>query len=93
MRDKDIHAMLMRMAPLVDCWYFTDLATPRAARATELAEALREIGKPAGRSVDIDCLPDPAADPADRIVFFGSFYTVGGVLREGLPRLSGHHVG
>ena len=33
------------------------------------------------------------ADPADRIVVFGSFYTVGGVLREGLPRLTAAHVG
>ena len=34
-----------------------------------------------------------AADPADRIVVFGSFYTVGGVLKEGLPRLSAPHLG
>ena len=34
-----------------------------------------------------------AADPPDRIVVFGSFYTVGGVLKEGLPRLSATHVG
>ena len=33
-----------------------------------------------------------AADPADRIVVFGSFYTVGEVLREPLPRLSAPHV-
>ena len=33
------------------------------------------------------------ADPADRIVVFGSFYTVGGVLKEGLPRLSAPHLG
>ena len=34
-----------------------------------------------------------AADPTDRIVVFGSFYTVGGVLQEGLPRLAAAHVG
>jgi dihydrofolate synthase/folylpolyglutamate synthase len=34
-----------------------------------------------------------AADPADRIVVFGSFYTVGGVLKDGLPRLGARHVG
>ena len=28
-----------------------------------------------------------AATPADRIVVFGSFYTVGGVLEHGIPRL------
>ena len=27
------------------------------------------------------------ADPADRILVFGSFFTVGGVLRHGIPRL------
>ena len=34
-----------------------------------------------------------AADPADRIFVFGSFYTVGGVLKNGLPRLSARHLG
>jgi dihydrofolate synthase/folylpolyglutamate synthase len=34
-----------------------------------------------------------AADPADRIVVFGSFYTVGGVLKDGLPRLGAPHAG
>jgi dihydrofolate synthase/folylpolyglutamate synthase len=29
------------------------------------------------------------ADPADRIVVFGSFYTVGGVLENGLPQRTG----
>jgi len=31
------------------------------------------------------------ADPADRIVVFGSFYTVGGVLENGLPQRTGRH--
>ena len=33
------------------------------------------------------------ADPADRIVVFGSFFTVGGVLKDGLPRLTAQHLG
>ena len=33
-----------------------------------------------------------AADPADRIVVFGSFYTVGGVLLNGTPRLHSKHL-
>ena len=33
-----------------------------------------------------------AADPADRIVVFGSFYTVGGVLQDGVPRLAAKHL-
>lgn len=32
------------------------------------------------------------ADPADRIVVFGSFYTVGGVLQDGIPRLAAKHL-
>ena len=34
-----------------------------------------------------------AAGPADRIVVFGSFYTVGGVLQDGIPRLHAKHLG
>ena len=102
MRDKDITAMLARMKPVVDAWYFTDLATPRAARAVELDAACRALPDPPGRSVATHVLPDPAsalraaleaADPADRIVVFGSFYTVGGVMRDGTPRLGGKHLG
>jgi dihydrofolate synthase/folylpolyglutamate synthase len=33
-----------------------------------------------------------AAKPADRIVVFGSFYTVGGVLQDGIPRLHAKHL-
>ena len=32
-----------------------------------------------------------AADPADRIVVFGSFYTVGGILKTGVPRMFAPH--
>ena len=33
-----------------------------------------------------------AADPADRIVVFGFFFTVGGVLHDGVPRLAAPHL-
>ena len=33
------------------------------------------------------------ADPTDRILVFGSFHTVGGVLKDGLPRLQARHLG
>ena len=97
MRDKEIAAMLARMAPMVDAWYFSDLATPRAASASELAGALGRTPLPAGHKTRSSCHADPvaaqraaleAADPADRIVVFGSFYAVGGVLKGGLPRLA-----
>jgi dihydrofolate synthase/folylpolyglutamate synthase len=104
MRDKDIPALLRRMAGLVDHWHFCDLDTPRAATAKELAHGLATLASqvPALARATVECHPDPAgalraaaaaAEPADRIVVFGSFYTVGGVLKEGLPKLAARHVG
>ena len=103
MRDKDIAGLLLKMAPLVDVWHCCALPTARAATAVELAEQVRTAtaGRP-GAVVAVHLHASPAealrsaaaaADPADRIVVFGSFYTVGGVLKEGLPRLTAAHVG
>jgi dihydrofolate synthase / folylpolyglutamate synthase len=95
MRDKDIAGLLARIRPLVDVWHLTDLPTTRAAKAADLAAALGE-----GAETHCHATPGEAlaaalaqADPADRIVVFGSFYTVGGVLQHGLPRLSAPHAG
>ncbi|NUZ05195.1 bifunctional tetrahydrofolate synthase/dihydrofolate synthase [Piscinibacter koreensis] len=102
MRDKDIAEMLAKMAPLVDHWHFTDLPAPRAARAAELNAIYRAVGQgaPAGASTEEHAGPVAAlgaalsaADPADRIVVFGSFYTVGAVLENGLPPLAGQQPG
>jgi dihydrofolate synthase/folylpolyglutamate synthase len=99
MRDKDIDAILARMAPLVDHWHFTDLPAARAASATQIAERFRTLGLK-GEAVTAATHASPSdalaaamngADPADRIVVFGSFYTVGGVLENGLPQRTGRH--
>ena len=94
MADKDLAPMLRKMGPLVDRWYFTDLDTPRAARADDLlarwtAQETRKDVAGSSHSSPMEALhaAAAAADPADRIVVFGSFYTVGGVLKQGLPRL------
>ena len=99
MQDKDVAAILARMAPLVDAWHVTDLPTPRAATADRLAQALRGNAATSAASVHTHASPRAAlaaaivaADPADRIVVFGSFYTVGGVLENGLPERSGRHL-
>ena len=100
MRDKDIDAILKRLAPLVDAWHFTDLPSARAASGAEIAERWRSVAGEASRaSVAVHADPPSAlaaavaeADPADRIVVFGSFYTVGGVLEHGLPLRAGRHV-
>ena len=96
MADKDLVGLMGRIAPLIDAWYCTDLPLPRAARAAQLAEHARAL-RP-GLVVSEHADPSAAlaaalaaADPTDRILVFGSFLTVGGVLRQGLPRLGAQH--
>jgi dihydrofolate synthase/folylpolyglutamate synthase len=98
MKDKDLPGLLAPLLPLVDHWYPCELATPRAVAAADLAAAIHTLAPTAAvspQSSPAEALraAAAAADPADRIVVFGSFYTVGGVLKEGLPRLSAPHVG
>ncbi len=99
MADKDLRPMFERMNPLIDRWYFTDLPLPRAAKALDLAAIWQ--GTSSRGDVTSSRHGDPvaalkaavaAADPADRIVVFGSFFTVGGVLQQGVPRLAGKHL-
>ena len=102
MRDKDVDAILARLAPLVDAWHFTDLPTARAMTATELIERHRRLDLKGPGAVQVAAHASPAlalaaalegADPADRIVVFGSFLTVGGVLGNKAPRTVARHTG
>jgi len=99
MADKDLLPMLQKVSPMVDKWYFTDLPLPRAAKAADLQNAwqVQNTRKDAASSVHADPMQAlhaaiEGADPADRIVVFGSFYTVGGVLKDGIPRLQAKHL-
>ena len=99
MADKDLDAILSRLEPLVEHWYFTDLPTPRAAAAADLLARWQARARRSGVLATAYSAPDAAlraaiaaADPADRILVFGSFYTVGGVLEGGLPRLQAKHL-
>jgi dihydrofolate synthase/folylpolyglutamate synthase len=99
MADKDLEAILARVGPLVDRWYFTDLPTPRAARAADVQAfwASRNTRKDVRASLHEEPMAAlraaiEAADPTDRIVVFGSFFTVGGVLAHGTPRLQAKHL-
>ena len=100
MRDKDLSGLLAHLVPLVDHWHLCKLPPARAASTAELAAALAAASAAApraasaGRQITTTQHDSPeaglraaaaAADPADRIVVFGSFYTVGGVLLDGLP--------
>jgi dihydrofolate synthase/folylpolyglutamate synthase len=91
MQDKDIDAVIAHMAPCVDHWCVTALDSPRSADPAVLAAKL-EAKKPDGAKADefsVKTFLDPAAAFADatsragqddRIVVFGSFYTVAGVM-------------
>lgn len=99
MADKDLTPMLLKLAPIVDRWYFTDLPTARAASAKTLQERWQALNTRSDVSSSIYTSPQEAldaaveqADAADRIVVFGSFYTVGGVLQHGTPRLLAKHL-
>ncbi|MBC7435319.1 MAG: bifunctional tetrahydrofolate synthase/dihydrofolate synthase [Bdellovibrionales bacterium] len=99
MADKDLAAMFKRVGPLVDKWYFTDLPPPRAEKAQRLQDIWRSgetrkdtSGATYESPMEALNAAIAAADPADRIVVFGSFYTVGGVLKDGVPRLSAKHL-
>ena len=99
MADKDLAPMVLRVNPIIDRWYFTDLPTARAQTGARLADQWRALNT--RKDASAQTFADPAqalqaavaaADPADRIVVFGSFYTVGGVLKNGVPRLAAKHI-
>jgi len=101
MADKDVPALLAKIAPLVDVWHCCALPNPRAASAADLSAMVRTAAQGrVGGAPEVHEHTGPAeamaaaaaaADPVDRIVVFGSFYTVGGVLKAGLPRRAGAH--
>ncbi|MDB5894558.1 MAG: bifunctional tetrahydrofolate synthase/dihydrofolate synthase [Rhodoferax sp.] len=99
MADKDLAPMFERIGPLIDRWYFTDLPTPRAETAERLQARWEAQNRRKDATSTVATNPAvalqaavAAADPADRIVVFGSFFTVGGVLQEGIPRLDAKHL-
>jgi dihydrofolate synthase/folylpolyglutamate synthase len=99
MADKDLAAVMRRMNPLVDQWYFTDLPTPRAAPAADLMQTWQVINTRKDATAATFTSPElalqaamKAANPTDRIVVFGSFFTVGGILKDGVPRLHAQHL-
>lgn len=85
--DKDIEATLAELAPLVSRWYGAGLAVPRGADAERMGQALRQAAGNA--AVELRACVNEAlrqaeknAAPLDRIILFGSFYTVAAVLAE-----------
>ena len=99
MADKDLLVMMERVGSVIDNWYFTDLPVPRAATAAQLQQQWQAQNRRSDALSSTHASPEAAlqaaiaaANPADRIVVFGSFYTVGGVLKDGIPRLHAKHL-
>lgn len=84
LKDKAVAAMLAEIAPLIDRWYVAPLDTPRSASGAELVGYLQAL-----HQTTITCCDTIAtayrqalrdAQPDDRVVVFGSFYTVAAAL-------------
>ena len=81
MRDKDLGGVLAPFAASVDGWFVTQANQERGAAGTDLGKALAGVG---AREITVcsdvaaACASArAAARPGDRVVVFGSFYTVG----------------
>jgi dihydrofolate synthase/folylpolyglutamate synthase len=81
LRDKDIGGVLRELAPLVTRWHLATLDGPRGAEASQLMKFLP------GKDVQTHASPAEAFEAAqeragedDKIVVFGSFFTVGEVM-------------
>ena len=97
--DKDISGTLSALAGKIDVWLLAGLDVPRGAPASLLASVVAD-GKLGGR-VECFASPDQAftraaklAGENDRIVTFGSFYTVAAVMRalKNRDRFNGHRL-
>jgi dihydrofolate synthase/folylpolyglutamate synthase len=93
MQDKDIDGIIAQIKGRVDHWCVTDLPSPRAASASLLVERLLAAGVQPKTDRDSECTVTQFVSPAaayqnarsraaenDRIVAFGSFVTVAGVI-------------
>lgn len=77
--DKDIHATLAELTPVIDKWYAATLPGSRAAQAFEIAEVLRALKSPSQQFNSVANAFEQAlaeSAPNDVIVCFGSFLTV-----------------
>jgi dihydrofolate synthase / folylpolyglutamate synthase len=79
--DKDIEGVVNELAPYMDAWYVADIHNPRGAKASDLHSIL--IKHAAKSSIQLFADVGAAIDSAyknaaknDRIIVFGSFYTV-----------------
>jgi len=91
MQDKDIAGVIRQLKDQIDHWCVTDLPLPRAASAQHLENLLiaQDVLSDRERSIQRFATPADAYNYAlskagenDRIVVFGSFLTVAGVIAQ-----------
>jgi dihydrofolate synthase/folylpolyglutamate synthase len=85
LRDKDLAGVVAALRGRVDGWYAATLDNPRGATARELASAIAaadaggEVREFASPQAAVAAAEDDAGSD-DRIVVFGSFFTVANVM-------------
>jgi dihydrofolate synthase/folylpolyglutamate synthase len=81
--DKDVPGVVRPLLPEVDTWIATGIAAARGATAEELKQRCGDVARhwhEADSVAQACALAVNLAAPADRIVVFGSFHTVGPAL-------------
>jgi dihydrofolate synthase / folylpolyglutamate synthase len=85
LKDKDIGGVIAAVKPHVAHWYFSGLSGARGASVAQVAQALEAASVSAATACDdVAAAYTQACDIAaenDRIVVFGSFFTVAAVMR------------
>ena len=84
--DKDINGVILAVGAQIDAWYIATIATMRGANAQILQQAIKEnyptkpvyLHESIVQAYESACLQ---AGENDRIIAFGSFYTVAAVLQ------------
>jgi len=79
--DKDIAGVIQAISAEIDAWYLADIHTARGAKAKDLQYYLLNAGnkQPVSMFADVAAALAAACIDAhknDRIIVFGSFYTV-----------------
>jgi dihydrofolate synthase/folylpolyglutamate synthase len=85
LKDKAPEPVFSSIVPHVDCWYLASLEGDRGQTAVELAEKFTniypdQIVRQFENPLEAFTAARQSADNEDRIVVFGSFYTVGDII-------------
>lgn len=89
LEDKDHAKALAAVLPNISSWYIADLEVARGMKAAELARVVKDLDI----NAEINCFAnvqeairaaDLLAKSTDRVVIFGSFYTVEFAMQLGI---------